>query len=105
MLKETQIPIDGKSYLIRKNYGSMLFFEEQTGKGITEMQQTLKDFLMLFFCIVKYNNENVSFNFLDFVKLIDNNPESMDAFTQFLLDSATTVDEPQEKKKKVRQSK
>jgi hypothetical protein len=99
MLKETQIKIGEKEYLIKKSYRSLLMFEEETGKAITEMQQTLKDLLMLFYCIVKANNK-VEMSFLEFVELIDENQESMDKFNKYLVDSMSVLEEPQQVKKK-----
>jgi len=104
MIKETTITIGDKEYLIKKSYRSLLEFEEQTGKAITSMQETLKDLLMFFYCIVISNNKT-QFNFYEFVNLIDENQEVMEKFNKYLVDSATTNEDLPVKKKKVNQSK
>lgn len=99
MIKEIQIKIGDKDYLVKKNYKSMLLFEQETGKSITELKQNLTDLILLFYSIVKANNQ-VEFNFTQFVDMIDERPEAMDEFNKFLIDSATLVTEPPIKKKK-----
>jgi hypothetical protein len=103
MTKETQITISGNEYRIKKTYRSLLLFEELTGKGITEMQQSLKDLLQLFYCIVQANN-TIDFTFSEFVQMIDDEPQVMDVFNDYLVNSATTVETTPIKKKKQNQS-
>jgi hypothetical protein len=97
MIKETTIKIGDKDYLIKKSYRSLLEFEEQTGKGINDMKESLKDLFTLFYCIVISNNKT-DFTFDDFIDLIDKNQDAMDNFNQFLIDSATTVEDSEKKK-------
>lgn len=114
MLKEAKIQIAGKDYLVKKTYRSMLLFEEQTKRPISEMQKSLGDLLLFFYCIVKSNN-TVNFDYNQFVDILDkendDNAENekfilaIDKFNQFLIDSARTIEEePQPVKKKVRKS-
>ena len=100
MIKEIHITIPDKEYLIIKNYKSMLLYEQETGRSITELKQNLTDLMLLFYCIVKANNQ-IDFTFEQFVNLVDERPASMDEFNQYLVDSATLVTEPPVKKKKV----
>jgi hypothetical protein len=99
MIKEITIQLAGKQYLIKKTYKSLLLFEEETGAGISEMQKTIKHLLMLLFCIIKANNK-VDFNFSQFVDLIDNEPQVIEEFNKYLIDSATVVKEEDESEKK-----
>jgi hypothetical protein len=98
------IKIPDKDYLIKKNYKSLLLFEQETGRSITELKQNLTDLMLLFYCIVKANN-SIEFTYEQFVDLLDERPEAMDEFNKYLIDSATLVSEPQVKKKKVDNSK
>jgi hypothetical protein len=105
MLKETTIKIAGHDYLIKKSYRSMLLFEEQTKKPISEMQKSLYDMLMLFYCIVKANNV-IDFDYLKFVDILDTDINAVDKFNQYLIDSATILEEePKVKKKVIKSSK
>lgn len=101
MIKEIKIKLSEKEYIIKKNYKSLLEFENQTDRGITEMKQTLADLLMLFYCILISNNES-DLTFSQFVDLIDENENVLDDFNNYLVNSATTIDETVEKKKKVK---
>lgn len=99
MIKELTIQLGGKQYKIKKTYRSLLLYEEETGKLISEMKQSIKDLLILFYCIIKANN-TIDFTFTQFIDMIDNEPQIMDNFNNYLVDSATTIkDEPVKKKK------
>jgi hypothetical protein len=105
MLKETKIQIAGIDYLVKKSYRSMLMFEELTKKSISEMQTSLSDLLMLFYCVIKTNN-TVDFTYDQFIDILDVDLDAVDKFNQYLLDSARTIEEPEEpvKKKRIRKS-
>lgn len=102
MLKETQIEFGGKPYTVKKSYRSLLEFEDRTGRGIVEIKQSLKDLMMLFYCIIISNNK-VEFSYNEFVDMVDQNDGTMDKFNKFLLESS--VEQPEEPAKKKRQSK
>jgi hypothetical protein len=94
MVKEVKISLGGKEYLVKQSYRSLLYFEEMTGRGIVTLQQNIKDLLQLFYCMVKANNK-IEFTFDEFITLIDNEPESMDAFNKYLVD-AKEEEKPEE---------
>jgi hypothetical protein len=95
MLKETKIQIAGIDYLVKKSYRSMLMFEELTKKSISEMQTSLSDLLMLFYCVIKTNN-TVDFTYDQFIDILDVDLDAVDKFNQYLLDSARTIEVPEE---------
>jgi len=96
MIKEVKIRIGEKEYIIKKTYRSLLEFEDLSGVAVTEMKQTLYHLLMLFYCIVKVNNK-IELTFNQFVDLVDSDPDSMDRFNEYLIESTEVVDD----KKKV----
>jgi hypothetical protein len=98
MVKEVQMEILGNKYLVKKTYRSLLLFEEQSGKSVSEMKQSLRDLMMLFYCIVQANN-TITFTFPEFVDMIDAQPDAMDKFNEYLVESATEVKEKPAKKK------
>jgi hypothetical protein len=105
MIKEIKIQLAGKEYHVKRTYRSLMEFEEMTGKGINGMQQTLTNAIKLFYCIIKVNNV-IDFTFNQFINMIDENESVMDKFNKYIVDSATTVEEPQPvKKKRVKSSK
>lgn len=97
MKKETKIKIGEKEYKVKKSYRALLEFEEMTKKSITEIGKTLKDLLVFFYCVVEANND-VYFDFNGFLSLLDEYPESVDAFNDFIIESAE--EEVNEDKKK-----
>lgn len=96
-MKEKIIKIGDNEYLIKKSYRSLLEFEEMTGKSVTEIGKTIKDLLIFFFCMLKANNK-ITFNFIEFLDLIDKYPESVDEFNEYILSTVESIDTEDKKK-------
>ncbi len=96
-MNEANIKINGVEYKIKQSFRALMLFEEMTGKSVYQMDQTLNDVIKLFYCIIKANNRNIfNFSFDEFIDTIDDNPDSVELFNDYLL---STVEQPIEKDK------
>lgn len=83
MVKETKIEIAGKEYLIKRTYRSLILFEDESKKPISDINESVRDILTLFYCIVKSNNV-IDFSFDQFINLIDETPTAIKEFNKYL---------------------
>lgn len=51
-MKKIEITIDGKAYPCRQTMGAMLRFKQETGKEVTEMQDSFSDLCVFLWCCV-----------------------------------------------------
>ena len=96
-MKEIKIRIAGSEYQIKQSFRSLMLFEDMTGKPVSEANDSINTIMLMFYCILKACNKNFEYDFEQFVDVVDDNPESVEVFTNFLQDQAQP--EPAKKKK------
>lgn len=101
MLKSTKIKLNEKEYILKQSFRSLLMFEEMTGKNITNINDSLTDTLKLFYCMLKASNE-FDYTYDQFVDIVDSNENSVDSFTNYLIE--LNSDNNSVDKKKVKKS-
>lgn len=100
-MNKIKITIDGVEYTIKQSFRSLMLFEEMTGKNISKMDESIADILKLFYCILKGNNmETFMYSFDAFVDVIDEKPETLVVFTDYLQAQAQPQAEAEPVKKK-----
>lgn len=100
-MSEIKITIEGAEYKVRQSFRSLMLFEEMTKRSVYLMNETLNDIMTLFYCILKANNrETFTYTFDSFIDVMDNNPDCIEVFTDFIKTSAEVTDEPASQKKK-----
>lgn len=100
-----KIKIAGTDYKVAQSFRALMLFEEMTDKSVSSMNESVADILKLFYCILKGNNiEAFTYNFDEFINLMDEEPESFQMFTDYLQEQAKaqqgTNQQPAKKKRK-----
>ena len=100
-MKEIQLSLNGETFKIKYSFRALMYFEEMTSKKIDQINENVSDTLTIFYCILKASNRD-KFNYIfdEFVDVIDEFPTSLEVFTEFLTESASTAIEPAPKVKK-----
>lgn len=100
MIKTATIKIDGKEYIVKRNFKSLLLFEEMTGNNIFSIKENLSDTLKLQYCILKANN-NITFSFDEYLEYIDEDETIIIQFTNYLsslIDNSNDINDELKKK-------
>lgn len=98
MNNSIKIKISGVEYTIKQSFRSLMIFENLTGINAFEANNSVNHLLMLFYSILKGCNKDFEFEFEQFVDLIDENPESVELFSNFIQEQAKK--QPEEKPSK-----
>jgi len=100
MIDSITIKLKEQDYIVKKSFRALMLFEENSGRGIDEMKETVNDLLLLFWCMLKANNKQTfHYTFDEFIDVIDESPDSIEIFNNYLLQQAEgTTDTPSEKK-------
>ena len=100
MLDGITIKINNVEYTVKKSYRSLLLFEETTGRGVDKIRENVSDLMTLFWCMLKSNNrETFKFSFDEFIDLLDEYPETIEVFNDYLMEEAKKVEKTAGKKK------
>jgi hypothetical protein len=82
-MKEINVTINGANFKVKKTYRSLILFEEESAKPVSELKQSVTDLVLLFYCMLRANN-SVLFSFDEFVDIVDNDNLLMEQFSDFL---------------------
>jgi len=101
-MEKTKITIAGTEFTIKQSFRALMLFEEMTSKTINQMGESVSDILKLFYCILKGNNvETFNWTFDEFLNVIDDEPNSVKVFTDYLQEQAKGQPEKPAQKKTV----
>lgn len=96
---EITIKIREKDYKIKQSFRSYLLYEERTGKQIGDIV-TMKDILELLYCTFRGCNKDFSYDFDEFIDIVDEDGTILDQFNKFNNDQITSTSEKNDGKKK-----
>jgi len=100
MLKEIKIKLEGNEYIVKRSYKSLMLFEDITKKTAMQMNESVNDIMILFYCVLKANNKTFDYTLDGFIDAIDNSEDgAMEVFTDYLT-SLVEDDSKSTKKKK-----
>lgn len=100
-MEKITITINGVKYIIKQSFRSLMLFEEMTGKTVNKMNDSIADILKLFYCILKGNNMvTFTYSFDEWLDVIDEQPEALTTFTDYLTEQANKQVEPEVTTKK-----
>ena len=69
------ITILNVEYKIKLGFGTLMMFEEETGKNITDIKNK-NDVMKLAWCALKYNNKSFEYSYEFFIdEILDNNTD------------------------------
>lgn len=84
------IKIKDKEIELKYSIRSMLMYENITEK--TFSPQTMTDVITFMYCVIVSSSNDYSLKFDDFIEELDNNPEIIKDFSEWLQSSATNND-------------
>lgn len=84
------IKIKDKEIELKYSIRSMLMYENITEK--TFSPQTMTDVITFMYCVIVSSSNDYSLKFDDFIEELDNNPEILKDFGEWLQSSATNND-------------
>lgn len=99
-MKEIVIKIGGIEYLIKQSFRSLIMFEKLASKKINEVNDNVTDIVLLFYCILSGCNKTFVYTFEEFLDILDENPESIEVFTNYLESQAQPIEETKKKQTK-----
>ena len=92
-MAKIEIMIDNKAYPCRQTMGAMLRFKTETGKEVTEINNSLSDMCTYLFCCVvsacKKDGVDFNMNLMEFADSIT--PDDLDMWTQAVNGTADKV--------------
>lgn len=81
-MKKFNIKIGDKEYLIKLSFRSLMTYERLSGKNYTQIS-SLEDTLIYFYsCLISSNQ--IALNWDDFLDMVDEYPEALEAFLNSL---------------------
>lgn len=100
-MNKITITIKGIEYTIKQTFRTFFLFEEMSGKSIALADiSTFADTFKLLYCALKANNKDTfKFSFDEFVDIVDEQPEVLSQFSEFM--NTETKEVSEENKKKV----
>lgn len=78
------VTINNQSFIIQQCLGAQILFEKMTINE-SKMGDTT-NIITLLYCILKYKNKHFNFNFDEFCDILDENPEIITVFTDYLIE-------------------
>lgn len=101
-MNKITITINSKDYIIKQSFRTFMLFEEQTGKSIASADITsFADTFKLLYCSLKACNRNTfNFSFDEFIDVIDEQPEILTKFTDFVESESNISNISEDNKKK-----
>jgi hypothetical protein len=99
MIESITIKLSEKEYLVKRNWKSLIMFEEMTKKSIDDIKGSVKDLIMLFYSILKANNKDFTLSIDEFIDILDENEDAVESFTSYIQRLAGTSENTDDKKK------
>lgn len=82
-----KVQIKDQEITLKFTFRSMMMFENVTGNSLDP--KTLTDIITYFYCVVLSSERNVDLSFEDFIDWVDDNPNCIKEFTQWLTTNVT----------------
>lgn len=94
-----EITIKDKSYELKKTFRSILIYEEIKGELFNP--QSVSDILLYFYSTLLASNPSMDITFNDFLQFLDENPDSLNNFVEWieLQNKKESYYQPSKKKK------
>ena len=88
-----KIKIQGKEYQLKQSFRALMMFEEMTSKSAEQVNENVTDLMKLFYCLLKASNkETFAYDFDAFIDAIDEDPQAIEVFTDYLQKQQQTHD-------------
>ena len=94
-MKKIEITINGKAYPCRQTMGAMLRFKQETGKEVTELDNSFSDLCVFLWCCIvsacKHDGIEFNLSLMDFADSVS--PEEMTAWTDAVKEQQAEVED------------
>ena len=77
-----EIKLNDKSYELKKTFRSILIYEEIKGELFNP--QSVSDILLYFYSTLLASNPSMDITFNDFLEYLDNNPDELNNFVEWI---------------------
>jgi hypothetical protein len=79
------LTINNKEYKFKRSMRSIMLYENETGKTITELSNKISDIMIYYYCVLKACNRNTELPTMDeFLDYIDDNEGAFEALSEML---------------------
>lgn len=86
MIEKGIITLSGTDYPIAQSFRSLMLFEKMTGKNAYAANTSLTDGLTMMYCMLKSSaGESFKYDFEQFLAALDESPEALTQFNDFML--------------------
>lgn len=96
-----KINIGGKEYNLKMSFRNYILFEKMAEKSFTSYN-SISDMLLLFYCCLLAHNDSFSITFDEFIDIIDESPDALTEFCEFISEENAKEAQMIKKKKKVK---
>lgn len=79
-----EITINEKKITLKKSFRSLIAYESAMGK--TFNPTTITESIMYFYCVIISSDSDIELSFDNFMDWLDDNPNSLKEFTQWLIE-------------------
>lgn len=79
-----EITINNKTIKLKKTFRSLIAYESAMGK--TFNPTTITESIMYFYCVIISSDSDIELSFDNFMDWLDDNPNSLKEFTQWLVE-------------------
>ena len=79
-----EITINNITIKLKKTFRSLIAYESAMGK--TFNPTTITESIMYFYCVIISSDSDIELSFDNFMDWLDNNPNSLKEFTQWLIE-------------------
>ena len=97
-----EITINDKTIKLKRTFRSLIAYESAMGQAFNP--KTISESIMYFYCVIIASDTNLELSYDDFMDWLDDNPKTLQEFTQWLIEQ-TEADNKLTKKKLVKTKK
>jgi hypothetical protein len=90
-MEQIKIKLGDTEYILKRTYKSLILFETQTGKPLSDFKEGVTDNIIMFYCMLKAINKNFEYSFDDFLTLIDDHEDQLLSFNKYMEGLARNV--------------
>lgn len=81
-----EIRINGIAYKLKQSFRGLMLFEEMTGTSVSVMEESTGNMIKMLYCLLKANNRELfKWSFDEFIDVLDDNPEILTTFSNYLV--------------------
>lgn len=99
-MKQTTLKINGQDLILKQSFRALIAFEAQTGKNAFNVNTSITDGIIMFYCMLQAANETFKMTFDDFLSYLDTDPNAVPKYYSYLASIAEKTEKAMPNKKK-----